>query len=151
MVIYLDTSALLKIYIEEEGRKPVMEAVSTAELVATSTVAYAEARAELARRAREGDFTEEEHRSAVSDLDEDWQAYFRLDVTNFVSYRAGELAESYALRGFDAVHLESAIQFDERFEKLRFLAFDDRLTDAAREAALVVYDTDAGSGNADNG
>lgn len=50
MVIYLDTSALLKLYVEEEGRWLVREAVSTAEAAATSVVAYAEARAGFARR-----------------------------------------------------------------------------------------------------
>lgn len=139
MAIYLDTSALLKLYVDEEGRELVLTAVGESERVATSTVAYAEARAGLARRFREGDFTEEEHRGAVSDLDEDWRTYDRLVPSNLVAHRAGELAERYALRGFDAIHLASALRLAERFEDLHFLAFDGRLTDAAREAELPVY------------
>lgn len=139
MVVYLDTSALLKLYVEEEGRELVREAVKVAERIATSTVAYAEACAGLARRFREGDFTEEEHKRTVKRLGEEWRGYDRLAVSNLVSYRAGELAERYALRGYDSVHLASALRFSERFEGLIFLAFDDRLNDAAREAALPVY------------
>ena len=47
MVIYLDTSALLKLYIEEEGREVVVGAVASGELLATSIIAYAVRRASL--------------------------------------------------------------------------------------------------------
>ncbi len=146
MLVYLDTSALLKLYIEEEGRELVREAVGAASTVATSTIAYAEARAGLARRAREGDFTEEEHLGAVADLNGDWPVYDRLNVSNPVAYQAGELAERHALRGYDAVHLASAVRLSERFEDLCFLAFDDRLNDAARGADLAVYGDESGVG-----
>lgn len=122
----------------------VREAVGNAELTATSTVAYAEACSGLARRLREGDFTDEEHTRAVERLAQEWRTYERLAVSNFVAYRAGELALRHALRGFDAVHLASAIRFAERFEDLRFLAFDGRLTGAAREASVTVYGAEAG-------
>lgn len=140
MVVYLDTSALLKLYVEEEGSELVREAVGIAELTATSTVAYAEARAGLARRWREDDFTDAEYRGAVEDLDADWITYARLDVSNAVARSAGELAERYALRGFDSIHLASALRLSDRFEDLRFLAFDDRLTDTARAASLILYE-----------
>lgn len=141
MVIYLDTSALLKLYVEEAGRELVREAVEASELTATSTVAYAEARADLARRWREGDFTDEEHREAIGDLDADWTTYARLDTSDPIAHGAGELAERHALRGFDSIHLASALRLSERFDDLRFLAFDDRLTFAPRAASLSIYET----------
>jgi hypothetical protein len=49
------------------------------------------------------------------------------------------MAERYALRGFDAVHLASAARLRERFEDLRFLAFDERLTASARQV-LSLYE-----------
>ena len=45
MILYLDTSALVKLYLDEEDSGAVHEAVEVAEGVATSTVAYAETRA----------------------------------------------------------------------------------------------------------
>jgi predicted nucleic acid-binding protein len=146
LVVYLDTSALLKLYIEEEGRELVREAVGTTSTVATSTVAYGEGRAGLARRFREGDCTEEEHRGAVADLNGDWPVYDRLNVSNLVGMLAGELAERHARRGYDSVHLLSAVRLSERFEDLRFLAFDGRLNDAARGADLGVYGDKARAG-----
>ena len=146
MVIYLDTSAMLKLYVEEEGRELAREAVDAAELAATSTVAYAEARAGLARRWREGDFTDDDYRRTVEDLDNDWLTYARLDTSNPVSNHAGELAERLALKGFDSIHLASALRLSERFEDLQFLAFDNRLNEAARETQLSVYGNETGAG-----
>lgn len=125
---------------EEEGRELVRGAVEEADRVATSTVAYAEARAALARKEREGDLDEEGHQRAVGALDDEWRRYDRLAVSNLVAYQAGEMADRYALRGYDAVHLASAARLRERFEDLRFLAFDDRLLEAARRALVLTYE-----------
>jgi predicted nucleic acid-binding protein len=130
--VYLDTSALVKLYAEEESRELVFEAVDSSEVVATSTVAYAEARAALSRRRREGYMNEEECQRAVEHLNREWRTYERLAVSNYIAYSAGELADSYALRGFDAVHLASALHLAERFEESSFLAFDERLSTAAK-------------------
>ena len=145
MTVYLDTSALVKLYADEEDRELVFEAVGSSEVVATSTVAYAEARSAFARRLREGEMGEEEHRRAVKSLDEQWSGYARLAVSNLVAHRAGEMAERYALRGFDAVHLASAARLKERFEDLCFLAFDERLTGAARQV-MPVYEKEGKPG-----
>jgi len=56
-----------------------------------------------------------------------------------LSRSAGALAQRHALRGFDAIHLASALRLSYRFDDLRFLAFDNRLTAAAREVELTVY------------
>ena len=132
MTLYLDTSALVKLYVREEGYDLVREAVRGAGRVTTSTVAYAEAMAVLARKERESDLDEEGYRRAVEALDGEWRGFVRQAVSDRVAYRAGEMAQRYALRGFDAVHLASAARLRERFRDLRFLAFDDRLEDAAR-------------------
>ena len=54
-------------------------------------------------------FSEEEHREAVTALDEDWRTLEVLSVTENVARFAGDLAERHALRGFDAIHLASAL------------------------------------------
>lgn len=125
---------------EEQGRELVRRAVEEARRVATSTVAYAEARAALARKEREGELDHEQCSRAVAALDSEWRGFIRIPVSNLVSYRAGEMAELYALRGFDAIHLASAAQLQERFADVRFLAFDARLVEAALEAPVPVYE-----------
>ena len=108
--------------------------------MATSTVAYAEARAALARKGREGELEHGQHLRAVEALDAEWRGFVRIPVSNLVAYRAGEMAERYALRGFDAIHLASAVRLGERFDDLRFMAFDDRLVEAALGASVPVYE-----------
>ncbi len=137
--LYLDTSALAKLYLNEAESGTVHEAVERAERSATSTVAYAELRAAFARRHRVGDLGDEGLRRAVARIDADWRGYLRISASNLIAYRAGEMAERYALRGFDAIHLASAARLQERFPGLRFLAFDDRLVDAARGASVSVH------------
>ncbi len=144
MFLYLDTSALVKLYVEEEeGRDPVRRAVAESERISTSVVAYTETRAALAHRQREGIFTAEQLREAVGDLDRDWAGFFKVAASNSLAHLAGEIAERYALRGFDAIHPASARRLEERFDDfrrlLRLLAFDDRLTDAAKAASMLVY------------
>ena len=62
MILYLDTSSLVKLYVEEPGSPAVHADVEGSELVTTSIVAYTEARAALARRRREGSLTAGDHR-----------------------------------------------------------------------------------------
>ncbi len=121
----------MKLYVTEEGREVVVKAVEEASRVTTSTVAYAEARAAFARKLSERDLSEEEYRRVVQGLDEGWGSYFRLAFSDSLARRAGDLAERYALRGFDAIHLASATRLLEGFQDLRFLTFDDRLREAA--------------------
>ena len=52
MTLYLDTSSLVKLYVEEGAAQEVRALVGKAAVVATSSVANAEARAALARQAR---------------------------------------------------------------------------------------------------
>jgi uncharacterized protein len=131
---------VVKLYVEEEeGRELVRAAVGEAGRVATSTVAYAEARAALARKEREGELDRGQHLRALGALDAEWRGFVRMPVSNLVAYRAGEMAERYALWGFDAIHLASAVRLGERFDDLSFLAFDDRLVEAARGASVLVY------------
>jgi uncharacterized protein with PIN domain len=58
VILYLDTSALVKLYVREAGTSETRARVGEASLVATSRVAYPEARAALARRQREAAITQ---------------------------------------------------------------------------------------------
>ena len=137
MILYLDTSALVKIYVEETGSNHVREKADQAEGLATSRLAYAEARAALARKLREHGLSRMDYRSVVEDLNRDWEDYFIVDVSDGVVKFAGALAEKYALRGADAIHLASVLTLGKQAgESLLFSCFDGRLTRAARKEGL---------------
>jgi predicted nucleic acid-binding protein len=134
LILYLDTSSLIKLYIEESGSSAIERLVVEASLVCTSVIAYAEARSALARLNREGSLTPEDYAVAKSDLDRDWPHYLALEVTPAIWRGAGDLAERHALRGFDSLHLASFLHLTDAKlgEHVQFSSFDDRLNSAAR-------------------
>ncbi|MBM3167462.1 MAG: type II toxin-antitoxin system VapC family toxin [Chloroflexi bacterium] len=139
MILYLDTSSLVKLYVREEGSDQVKALVDRAEAVATSQVAYPEAYAAFARKQRQGDFTGRQYRSVIKNLQQDWGFYFALDVSWPVARLAGELAERHELRGFDAIHLASALILKSKLESaVTFSSADQRLEVAATAEKLEV-------------
>jgi uncharacterized protein len=135
VTLYLDTSSLVKLYVEEVGSDEVQHLVAQAALVATSIVAYPETRAALARLRRSGDLGPAKFATAKRHFEAQWPAFLTLEVTAPVSRQAGEFAERYALRGFDALHLASFAEIVRRAgaPDTRFSSFDDPLNKAARD------------------
>jgi uncharacterized protein len=136
VILYLDTSSLVKLYVEELGSEGVRGLLETAEIVATSVLAYPEARAALARRRRERSLTPASHRAARVALDADWPRLLSLEVAEPLARQAGDLAERHRLRGFDAIHLASYLTIANEFrgEDVRFSSADKALLRAARSA-----------------
>jgi predicted nucleic acid-binding protein len=111
----------------------VQAGVEAATLVATSALAYVEARAALARRRQAGDLTPAEHRRLLRRFEDDWDRYLQIDVTTAVLRDAADLAESARLRAYDAVHLASARVVRERAADVTFACWDRTLQRAARQ------------------
>ena len=137
MIVYLDTSSLVKLYVREDGTENVRALVAGAALVATSVIAYAEARSALARRRRERSFTRGEHARIKDALDRDWASYLALDVTQPIARHAGDLAELHELRAFDGIHLASyrSVAAAISDQPVVFSSFDERLSAAAAAAS----------------
>lgn len=132
MVVYLDTSSLVKLYVEEEDSPKVALLVGSSSLTATSLVAYAEARAAFARRLREDAFTKGEYTRLISSFNEDWEKYLVMRVTMETVRLAADLAERHALRGFDAIHLSSALTLQRELSRsVVFSCADRRLQSAS--------------------
>ena len=139
MILYLDTSALVKLYVPETDSDKLIQLVDAAEMPSTSRMAYAEARAAFARKRREQAVNLRDYRTLVQDLDNDWETFFIVDVSDPLIKRAGQLAETFALRGYDAVHLASAVIVAEQgSEAVMFACFDEKLSRAGRRQGLTV-------------
>lgn len=139
MRLYLDTSALVKLHVDEEGSVLVREAVVQAELASTSTIAYVEARAAFARRRHTGGLLSQDYRRIVRDLDSDWGNYLRIEVTEPLIREAAELAERHRLRAYDAIHLASAADLRDRLaDQVIFASWDADLEAAARREGLAL-------------
>jgi predicted nucleic acid-binding protein len=137
VILYLDTSSLLKLYVEESGTADVQAQAEAAEVVATSVIAYPEAVAAVARRGREGALSRFESRTILERFRETWPRYLALQVSMPLARRAGALALAHRLRGMDAVHLASYVDLLEAGEPVGFLSHDARLQDAAARERRV--------------
>lgn len=131
-VAYLDTSALAKLYVQEEGDERVMAVIEKTQAVVTSVITYTEVRAVFARRLRDGEVTEDEHMQMVTRFDEDWEGVNEVDVTPRVYRLAGSLVVAHPrLRAMDALHMASALEAKSQTELL-FLTFDADLEAVAK-------------------
>ena len=140
MTLYLDTSSLVKLYVAEPGSDAVRGLMAQASVVATSGIAYPEARAALARRRRERALTAGAFTRAKRAFEDDWTKYLAVEVSASVCREAGELAERYRLRGYDAVHLASYLEIARGagVTETQFSSFDNRLNRAAETAVRTM-------------
>ncbi len=139
MILYLDTSALFKLYVDEAGSNAVHGAVAAAETVAVCRITWAEAMSALARRGREVPVDLEALEQARQALRTDWPHFLVLDVSQPLVEQAGEFADTFALRAYDSVQLASAYLTQQRVQQpVTFACFDRRLNKAARILGLTV-------------
>jgi len=137
LILYLDTSALVKLYSDEAGTAEVQKAVGRSELVAASLIAYVEMRSALARKRRLGEITETAFVEYKREFDRDWETIHRLSLDDVTVHRAGAFAEQYGLRAYDGVHLATAesLQLSLR-SQVSFACFDKSLNAAAQQLGL---------------
>lgn len=145
MILYLDSSSLVKIYLEEAESALVREWVDAAEAVATSRVALPEALSALVRRRNEGDLDSRTFDVLREGLEADWPRFLLMPVKERA---AGELVVRHGLRGFDAVHLAAALDLRGllKSDDVVFSSFDNRLIAAARAAGIAVLVPEEASG-----
>jgi predicted nucleic acid-binding protein len=138
---YFDTSALIKRFTEEPGSSRVEALIAADPRLATSKVAYAEAHAGLARKLREGALSAAAHQRVSRRFDSHWRAYIRVDLLDPLLALTRDLVGRHPLRGFDAIHLASAIRLQQQLgEPIQLVASDDRLLTAARNEGLATLD-----------
>lgn len=132
MIVYLDTSALVKAYVDEPGSDTVLESLQSADVAATHQIAYVEARSAFARLFREGQLSEPEFDQVKSEFEADWPRFATVGTDNGLLHRAAEMAEAFTLRAYDSVHLAAAEYLSTGVEEpITFVCFDRRLGQAA--------------------
>ncbi len=109
MITYVDTSTMLKLVIDEDGSDRASTIWTSADTVASVSLIAVEARAALAAAKRGRRLTTEQHVEAREELDALLAELHIVNVTEELIAEAAELAETEALRGYDAVHLAAAL------------------------------------------
>ena len=130
----------MKQYVQERGSSEVQDLIQAAEHAGTSQITRTEMAAALARATRMRLIPVTEGESAWNGFLKDWGAITRLKVSGQIIEQSGNLAWKYPLRGYDALHLASAILWQEILEAQIILAtFDRELWLAGSHAGLIVW------------
>lgn len=139
MIVYFDTSALVPLLLAEPGTALAQQLWDQADHVVSTRLVYAEARAALAQGNRLGRVTSSQLRKLVTELNDLYGQIDRIDVDDALVVRAGDLAETHQLRGYDAIHLAAL----ERVagEQTVLASGDHDLCTAAAALGFAVADT----------
>ena len=135
MIGYLDTSAIVKLLLRDENdAATVRDLIAAMDLSCTSRVAHPEAQAALAAARRAGRLAARAHATAKRDLDRALSSLRVVELHPALARAAGDVAERFALRALDAVHLASALALGGRDTVV--VTWDRGLARAARAAGL---------------
>jgi predicted nucleic acid-binding protein len=132
LILFCDTSALVKLYVAETDTDRMLAQAASARVIAVARVTWAEVHAALARRTRECPADASAMELVRQRLAVDWPSYFVMEITQALVELAGDYADTFALRGYDSVQLAAAAQLQKAAgEAIAFACFDARLCKAA--------------------
>lgn len=139
-MLYLDASAIVKNYIQEPHSADVRLLLTGEDLVGTGMLCKAEVAAAFAKAARVRYITSTTAQQAWEAFVADWTTLIRLAPTEALLDQAAQLALAHGLRGYDAVHLATALAWQQQRGKIVTLAtFDRQLWDVSTSAGLAVW------------
>ena len=142
----MDSSALIKIYIDEtgsEGVRLLRERTQTGEIL-TGQISGAEVFAAFYRRFRTGHLSKDDLEKVCQLFHQDIEEFFTsLPVTKHIVDAAMRLIQKYPLRGYDAIQLATVTSLFSKLQQvngeiLDFVSSDKILNDAARSEGLTI-------------
>jgi len=137
VITYVDTPTLIKLIIDEEGSDRAELIWQSADSVASVSLVVVEARAALAAAVRGDRLSSEQLHDAKTELAALVDDLHLVDVTENLIETAARLAETESLRGYDAVHLASALLVDAAV----LTSADRDLCEAAERQGLHIANT----------
>lgn len=135
---YFDTSALVKRYVNEPGRREVLQLLRRHQLV-TSAILPVEVRSAVRRRASEGTLDAARVPEVMRRMSTDRAYWTLVDVGSEVLAAAEALVATHPLRTLDAIHVASAQLFRSRvmLPEFIFVSGDERQTAAAGAVGMT--------------
>ena len=131
MTTYVDSSALLKLYVDEPDSDDAQRLIDADPVLVTAWVTYVEVRRNLARLLRGAPLTR-----AREACERDLEAMAVVSLDERAWRRAADIGETVGVRSLDALHLAAAQQL--QIPELLFCTFDLRQGQAARQLGLRV-------------
>ena len=127
-MLYLDASALVKRYVEEDGSEELLGAMEDATAWSMCRIGFVETIRAVGLAGG---------RRAIKRVEGDWLAFDVVEVDRKLAEQAAELAISNELRSLDALHLAAALVLPR--EDLAVATWDVRLHRAARDHGLDAF------------
>ncbi len=140
---FLDSSAVMKRYVQETGTVWVraLTASGTGNFFYLARITDVEVTAALARRRGQPGLSVVQAVAALRQFRRDFgQDYRVVEITIALLQRAAQLADTHALRGYDAVQLAVALDVHARDQALVLVSADAELNAAATAEGLRVED-----------
>jgi predicted nucleic acid-binding protein len=134
-VVYFDSSAYVKLLVEEDGSDLAAELWDGCDAAVSSRLAHPEVRAALAAAQRAGRLARTDLAQAETAWEVYWAATRPVELSRDVARQAGELAGAQGLRGADAVHLAALLAVG---SDVLLAAWDARLRQAALDSGVAV-------------
>ena len=141
-IVYFDSSALVKIVVDEAGSDIAAALWNGCDAALSSRLAYPEVCAALAAAGRNHDLSESDASAAAVEWATFWASMRPVELSADVEQKAGQLASRHHLRGADAVHLASALALGST--NLTVAVWDKRLHAGAVAAGLAVAPANLG-------
>ena len=139
-LVYFDSSAFVKLLVEETGSDLAERLWNDCSAVVSSRLAYPEVRAALAAANRDRRLSAVDLVRANQTWERVWAAVRAVELTAELAGHSGDLAEVRQLRGADAVHLASAYQLADI--SVVVAVWDHRLNRAVQRAGFATAPKD---------
>lgn len=143
-VYYLDTSALVKLYVREPGTEHMLRLADTdgGHAFALLGLARVEFRSAVRQRERSGDVAHDIADNLIDSMDGHLASFFLVQpLTDLVIQEAAALLDRHALRAYDAVQLAGCIMLRARLGRHpTFVCSDRQLVRAAEDEGMAVLD-----------
>jgi len=141
---FLDTSALVKLYVQEPGTDRLLPLVTDqpGNRFAVLAISAVEIRSAIRRRQRAGDIDADVAAAILASVQSHTEARFiRQAVNDTVVDNALEMIDRYPLRAYDAIQLAGCLALCAiTAEAFTFVCSDHRLLEAARSERLNTFD-----------
>lgn len=138
MIIYADTSALVKLLLQEQGTSEMQAMSDDAERTISAAIAYVELYAAVAAAIRAGRVPRAMVEPRILELERVWSEVVEIAVDGPLLRRAAGLAREACLRAYDAVHLAALLASGEA-DEVTFACWDTDLRLAARDLGYRLF------------
>ena len=146
MIYFLDSSALIKRYVREQG-SPWVQTITDTKIrnsLMIARITWVEILSGLTRRQREGNLPATELTTMLHNFRYDWDIQYRIvELDEALTQVAGQLVQKYPLRAYDSVQLAAALKLQVTFARFTnvqfiFVSADKRLLTVAQAAGLLI-------------